>query len=447
MIIFLLECILIVASMMQFVSVGLFAWALIVILLYKNKLSWVDFWVKVLIASLPISYLTIFYTDGAKIFKWYNFAVLGLDVTIFLKMVKYKVKVNRNIFFALFLVLFIQLCRNLLLQNLNHIFEELMQEYITVITVWMFYQYIRIGEEPQTSLHQKCEKWTDLYLNMTLASGAGVIIQKMVYQYTGTIIGMITIWEKRQVFDMTFTGRSVLSVFLGGGMVLAVNNLLQGNKIFLSFVQFLFLAFSCAVNSSRSGLVASIIIILLMLFALFKYGTNGTAKRTLFFGIPILLGMIFATAYLIQSRASLQEVGLFAANGRLNLVEEVINTMSLSIPNLLFGVGVNGQYALGVSAQHNMFLEIWELNGTILAIPFVIAVLLILWTTRRRKNKYLLWQLILAHQFYSSFFATTFVPVILILTICSGIEERYDTNETEQIRLIRDRNQFINDKK
>lgn len=426
MILLILECILIVASMMRSIAVGLSAWALIVVIVYTKKENWVDFWIMVLITSLPISYLTIFYTEGVKIFKWYNFSVLGLDLTIFLKMVKRKVKVNLNIFITLFSILSVQLCRNLLLQNLNHIFIELMQEYITVITVWMFYQYIRMGEETATSLFQKCEKWTGLYLNVTLASGIGVILQKMVYQYAGTIIGAVTIFEKRQVFDMTFTGYSVLSAFLGGGMVIAINNLLHGNKKILSFIQFVFLAFACVVNSSRSGLIAAIIIILIMLLISFK--KYSTAKRTLLFGLPILAGMLSAMTYLMQTRLSLQSVGLLTDNGRFVLVEEVIRIMLSSISTFLFGIGINGQYSLGVSSQHNMFLEIWELNGTLIAIPFVIAVIMIIWSTRRRKNKYLLWQLLLAHQFYSSFFATTFVPVVLILTISSGLEGGKETN-------------------
>lgn len=204
-------------------------------------------------------------------------------------------------------------------------------------------------------------------------------------------------------------------------MVIAVNNLLHGKRKLLSFIQFLFLAFACVVNSSRSGLLASILIILLML--LISLRKHASMKRTLLFGILIIGGMIFATNYLMKTRTSLQKIGLLASTGRLDLIGSALQIMSSNILYFLFGVGINGDTALGIAAQHNMFLEMWVLNGTLLLIPFVIAVIMILWTTRRKKNRYLLWQTILAHQFYSSFFATTFLPVVLILTFSSHEEE------------------------
>lgn len=424
MIFFILECVLIIACMLRSVAVSLFAWAVIVILSFYKKENWVDFWIRVLILSLPISYLTIIsFTGESKIFKWYNFAILGLNLTILFKMIKEKARVNKITLYVLLLVLFIQLGRNLLSSNYTHLFAELVQEYFTVITVWMFCQYIRMEHRNDTNLGLMCEKWTSLYLDATLASGICVVIQRLVYILTGIIIGFAKIGERRQIFDMTFTGFSVLSVFLGGGMVIAVNNLLHGKQKLLSFIQFIFLAFACVVNSSRSGLIASIAIIILMLFLSLK--KRGTAKRTLLFGIPIIGGMVFSLIYLMQTRTSLQTVGLLAANGRLDLIDEAVSIMTSDLFNFLFGVGINGQYTLGISSQHNMFLEMWVLNGTILFIPFVLTVFMILWTTRHRKNRFLLWQLLLAHQFYSSFFATTFVPVVLILTFSSFVDDKF----------------------
>lgn len=412
-----LECILIIACMMRSVAVSIIVWTLIAALLYMKKESWPDFWVQLLIASVPISYMTIFLSDGGKIFKWYNIALLGLDLTVLLRMKKQNAKVNRNVFLTLVSILLFQLVRNLLLKKTDHLLVELMQEYAAVITVWMFFEYIRMERANVTNLYRLCEKWTSLYLNTTLASGVCVIAQREIYLFTGRLIGKATIWAGRQNFDMTFTGYSVLSVFLGGGMVIAVINLLHSKRKTLSFVQLLFLAYACVVNSARSGLFASIVIILLMLLqSLRRYGT---AKRALLFGIPIIIGMIISLFYLLQTRTSLQIVGLFDATGRQDLIDQAFQIMTSNASTFLFGVGVNGAEALGISAQHNMFLEMWVLNGTILLIPFVIVVFMILWKTRRRKNRYLLWQLLFAHQFYSSFFATTFLPVVLILTFGS----------------------------
>ena len=82
---FILESGLIISYMYQFAWIGALLWIILMFVQYQKKIDNIDFWMRLIIISLPISYLEITCQSGMHIFKWYNFSILGFLITTFLK--------------------------------------------------------------------------------------------------------------------------------------------------------------------------------------------------------------------------------------------------------------------------------------------------------------------------------------------------------------------------
>ena len=415
-----LELIMILAYLYKQTALGLAAWGFIVYYLMRNKRNTIDLFVKCLIASIPTSYLEITGEIGAHIFKIYNFTIFFLVIYLIYYIQTRKLKINKTVLLVFYIVLLLQFIRTLLCVNLPSALIELMQEYIIILPTGLMYIYYNNEPECQGITNDSTE-WIDLYYYTTIATSLGVLYQFLLFTYTSTGIGFLTIWRGRQVFDLLFTGYSVLTVYLGGGMIIAMSKLLRGEKTFTNLCILLLIGISCAINSARSGLLSAVVVILIML--IFAFFEKKNVRYALFYGIPVLMLISYIVSFLISHRQSLQVGGLLFANNRENVAQFAFDLMENNLLYFWFGTGINGAQLSGVS-QHNMFLEMWTLNGTLFLIPFVLLVISLLYMTRRNSNRFLLWQLFIGHQFISSLFASTFIVPILIIVLCSNAEQR-----------------------
>lgn len=405
------ETILIIAYMHKMAVLGFAVWIILMIVQYFKKSNAVDYWVRLIILSIPISYLELSCEAGSHIFKWYNFCILGLAITLLCK-----TKIERKSFAILFGALIFQLFINLFNSNLYTVFAELMQEYITVITIWLFWNYKREQyrlKDKKDKLESQCVKWTDTYLMIASTSSISVIYQYILYTFFNVSVGKITVFPSRTVFDMTFTGYSVLSVLLGAGMIISLSKLLKGYQIYKHVACLLVTAVGCAINSSRSGLFAALLVMAIMVAF--------SKKKTKFvIMILVIAVMVVSLSMLLTSRNAQDIYSLLGDNDRINLAISGVSLIFSNSKYLFFGLGIDASATGAVAAQHNMFLEFLELNGLILFIPFFVAVIYIIICTRKKENRYLLWHILISHQFFSSFFATTFLPVVVILTLSSS---------------------------
>lgn len=416
-----LEVVLIITYMHKFAAISIIVWIIIMLDQYYKRKSTVDYWIKLIILSLPISYLEINCEVGAHIFKWYNFSILCFGITMLNLIIRKGMKIEKKSFIILTAIILFQLCRNLFTTDWKGILSELVQEYIVVITVWLFFNYKRFQDKDLSAREQlmvQSSEWTDKYQLVTFASAICILYQFLLYTLFGQVVGFITFFPARTVYDMTFTGYSVLSALLGGGLIISLTKILNGERIARNALYMVIIFMGCGFNTSRSGLYAAIIIMLIMI-ALSLNKKKGFMIATVIL-IPVLLLMIFSINIMLSNRNSLTGQTLLSDNGRFALMKQGLETIFSDINALLFGLGINAQYYIkGVTIQHNMFLEMLELNGLILFIPFVVVVLMFLRYTKEKENRYLLWHILLSHQFYSSFFATTFLLVVLILSISS----------------------------
>ena len=413
-----LELLLIISYLYKQMVFGIIIWCVIVAFLYKNRKNRLDILIKCLISSVPISYLEITCEVGFHIFKIYNLIILLLILYLLNAIQKARMKVNKSIILASIIVLSIQLIRTLLCTDLPSAFIELIQEYITVFTIGLFAIYIK-NVHSLKDVHFNVNEWVDLYYYTTISASLGVIYQFLIYTTSGARIGNTTIWLGRQVFDLLFTGYSVLTVYIGGGIIIAVSKLLNGDRAIFHLFSLFLTGFACAINSARSGLFSAILIVLIMfVIALMK---KKKIRYALIYGIPVFLFMAYTISFLVSHRQSLQGGSLLFANNRDVVAHYAFEQMFSNALYFLFGKGINSPKLDGIS-QHNMFLEMWTINGTIFLFAFIVVVIALIYKTKNKSERFLLWHIFVAHQFISSLFASTFIVPVLLIVLCSEDE-------------------------
>ena len=318
-----------------------------------------------------------------------------------------------------FFVLSLQMIRTIMCRDLDSAFSELIQEYLTVVTFWLFWNHYHETKN-EYAYDDMSKEWISCYYLMVICSALGIFFQYFLFLRTHRVYGFASIWTGRQSFDLLFSGYSVLSVLIGGGMVIAVSKILDRHNSWYNLGILMLLSLACGINSARSGFFAAIAIIAIMVINAFqKKRITGT---TLIISTVAVFVISFSLYYLVSRRTSISQGRLFAGHGRIELARAGLEQIQENSWNFLFGIGINGAQIYGLS-QHNMFLEMQVLNGVFFFVPFTIAVLYILYVTRKKTGRFLLWHILLAHQLISSFFATTFLLPVLIIAISSELEK------------------------
>lgn len=425
---FLLEFLLIVTYLHKKPVPGLIVWVFIMFLsvriMKRDKLGYLVLW---LIASIPVSYLEITCEIGTHIFKWFNLCIVLLTIYL-LKCARWKIKLANEWLTVIIVMLIFQLIRNLFLFEdfVGSPLIELIQEWIIVIPVCLFYSHIKVNRNTiNTALLVR--QWEGYYLNMVTACAVGVLYQYFMDRQ-GIRLGFITAFAVRRVYDMTFTGFSVLSALLGGGMVIGMSRLLRHFRV--SYLLSLILcALACAINTSRSGFLAAFVVIAILMLKQFHNGWKISVKKIMLYCIFAVVAAV-SIFMLMRTRISLKGVNLLNDNGRFDLIIEFVKTILVEAKTFLFGTGMYSHIS-----QHNMFLEFWLRNGTIAGVLFIGFILLLLFRTRKSSMNYLIWHLFLAQQFFTGFFAATFLLPVLFLLLAGNMKAPPIQRETIMIKL------------
>lgn len=417
-----LEILLIILYMHKLAIIGLAVWFLIMILsmhIMKNdRLGYLVLW---LIAKLPVSYLEISCEIGTHIFKLFNFCIVLLTLYL-LSYARWKIKLANEWVTVIIVMLLLQLIRNLCLDGFfTSPLIELIQEWIIVIPICLFYAHSRTDHNKEKYL-DLVNRWEDCYLYMVTASAIGVFYQFIMYRQ-GIRLGFITTFATRTVYDMTFTGFSVLSTLLGGGMVISVNKLLKRFQV-RYLLSLILCAIACVINTSRSGLFAAMVIIVILMLKQFRNRWRISVKKIVLYCIFAIVAVI-ALIMLMETRISLKGTNLLNNNGRLDVIMEGLEIMTEDVGTILFGMGMYSHVS-----QHNMFLEFCLRNGIIAGVLFAGFILMLLFKTRKSSMNYLTWHLFLSQQFFTGFFATTFLLPVIILLLAGNVKE----NSIEKIK-------------
>lgn len=239
----------------------------------------------------------------------------------------------------------------------------------------------------------------------------GVLLQSQLYTRAGITLGNVSFFQARVSYDLTIPAFSVLSGILAMGIVLGP--ILWRNSSKISGILIAILSSTAIlVNSSRTGLAAGgIVLILMILFP--PRGVRRTASRLAVIPVGGFLWLLYES---LQSSSRFSESGgLFDDNGRFESVTEPMGVFLDSVQNVLIGIG----YVYEGEKPHNFVIETLVSSGIIAFLILMVWGAALLFYMRGSEWFYLILTLLAGSMFYAGFYAVKVFTVVAILAIVS----------------------------
>lgn len=361
-----------------------------------------------LIFSIPTYNISVI---GDKLHHMFSWCSILLGILMFYLI--YTLIINQTKFHIKNLLLLLLFTSFIIITNFSLYFAN--DSVIKVIQVFLMIVPVLLSVEQADFLSEKVDKKTlrnienNIIYTIT-ATAVAVIFQYTIFNINGTMLGKITIYEGRIVFDLLFKAYSVLSLYMGLGIVISVKRFFKEYKI-IYLVLSLIILVGIVFNSSRTGLVASLIVSLIIVLKSLKY-----KKKYILKIIVILIGifiMILATNFLLNSRNTNT---LMDNNGRFGTYEYSFNLIFRNFLSFLLGNGLSlSNYNEMVA--HNFFME------TILSSGIVVFSIVFYWCVKllkcinRSEFKYIIWAIFIGSMFITNFQGNMFATIFFIISI------------------------------
>ncbi len=252
-----------------------------------------------------------------------------------------------------------------------------------------------------------------LYLFGTISVGIQILVQKSVISITGKIIGhYATMGGSRIAYAGLMGDFSFATLFLASGCMLLLVRYLEYHNIGLLpfIIGELFLAYCSLVVTSRTGIVAlGIVVVLYVCKNWNKFGWK--------FAIMII-GMIavmpLALNILLASRSG---QNLFDSSGR---IENYKIAIQLFCRNPLLGVGLGLKHLLndyGILVPHNFFIQYLLQIGFLGTIIMLLFYLIYLINDFDWKNpmRWIFWLIVIGSMFIPDIFSSRFYYAIIVI--------------------------------
>ena len=375
-----------------------------------------------LILSLPLSYVSItgINPDRSHMVSWYTLFLAIYILYFFVQLYKKKVTIKLKYLVPILFVFIWIFVRNLFLNNLTFL-VDFIQIVITIIPIFIGVCYKKKSLKINIDIFNKLKV-------VCLSTAVLVIIQSIAYKLLGIELGYITFFRERITFDVLFTGFSELSIFIGIGVLISSNKLLDQFS-YKDLFGILIMLTGMVINSSRTGLISVIAVFILMYLQ--KISTKETLSKKLskfsLLLVAIAIGY-FGLKLLLEKRTTIGG-NIFDDNGRFITYGYALDAIFKNATNFLFGIGLNpDNYGM---IPHNFILEILLQNGIIVLSFFIIGIIFILKEINKNPYKYTLYYILISSLFVTSFFAKTYLTVIIIILLCS-IDKKTYTGENDE---------------
>ena len=232
-----------------------FAMSIIIfsLLIYKNKKNIYKNFADILVLSLPLYSLSIVGDKINHAFSWILIMLLILSIYNFFLIIKERKTISKKSFALLLLgivLLIISNVRTFPVYGLIEVGQVLMM-IIPIITTCICKDIItkKINKKDFNNVIKRIE-------DVIIATAICTIIQCIAYYVLNMSIGKISIYPNRIIFDLFFKAYSVLSLFIGIGIIIAVIRIiksLQERKIeYTEICKLIVFIIAIVINSSRT---------------------------------------------------------------------------------------------------------------------------------------------------------------------------------------------------
>ena len=418
-----------ILGLLSFLSIS------IIILMKKKSITIEEKIIDLMILSLPLHSISIIGDKMHHILSWPIIMILIILIYNIRIIIKNKIKISTSTKIMMIICIFLLLISNLKNPNKLKGIIEICQILIMVIPIITTYisKDIIIKKISKNYINNTLDKIESVILAVCL----GTLIQYIVYQCTGNILGRISFFYKREVFDLFFKAFSVLSIFLGLGIIIATTKLIKKFSV-VELIKIIFFVMVIGINSSRTGLIAAIITIFIMFSS--KIFNLEKKQKIFLYGI-LAISAIISIIYIIQFRGELGNI--FSGNERMDTYKYGIDLLKSDIRILLLGNGLD--YSIyNNMLPHNSILETLVCCGLIFTSITIFGIIRLIKYIKTTKYKFLIFHIIIASMFITCFQGNPFTTIIIILAIIDesfyckkGVENdkkrRFDNNSCTNI--------------
>lgn len=378
-----------------------------------------------LILSSPIFQIGIIGAKTSHLLSWFNVFLMIFIVYLINNFIRCKAKIIISSAMLVGSALSITAITSAFSENYKDNYLEFMQVVFMVIPILMVYQQRKYLTQ---KINEEDKKMWAKYINISLiATVVATLIQYIMYTKFKTIIGNVTIFNSRNSFDFLFKGYSVLSMYLGIGVILNMTRLWSNHKL-QSIIMIMVCLFGIMINSARTGLVVSALISIVITISKSKKSLKNlrVAVVIIIIGILVFLGV---ARFILKNRTI---AGLFNDNGRIETYEQGLKTINSSFKNFLFGIGLSNKN-YNSTWPHNFIIQSILTMGIITTSIWIISIFYILKYINKIDFKYVLWYIFIASMFITSFHAMSFITLYISIGILL-VEEKEEQIENKYIR-------------
>ena len=365
--------------------------------------------VILLILSSPFFSISILGDRLHHVFSWpIIFLTLLSIIMIFNKQTLDNIKSKKKIWAIIILLFIFIMIRNLINSN----FTSGLTDYIQLLL--MFFPILLVYTNKQMfnfSDDFKYEFKINKYIiSVCVAMALAVFVQYIYHVKFNMIIGEVSIYSGRIIYDLFFKGYSVLSIFLGTGLVMCFIELYR-RKSFLNLIDIIIIVTSIGINSSRAGLISGLIVC----GVLFLKGIN--KRENLLINIIIIVcGVLFIVFGLKMFTTNRGLNNLFADNGRSQNYSEAIKTITNNPTNFFVGIGLVTEGYIYM-LPHNFILQYWLTTGLLALIIILFLLYRLLHYLKGSDYFYIILSIVIGCLFITDFHANIFFTVFAIAGI------------------------------
>lgn len=387
------------------VYLGAFSVMMSVVLLFICSPTLQVFSIYGLIYSLPISYISILGDQFHHILSWYNIFLVIFSVELLIRNYHFARIRKKSVCFIGLGILFLLLLYNNLGYGRDII--ELMQVMMIIVPCILFYL------TPQ-KINGMVQKYANSFSMAICATALFTITQFILFTSCRHQIGFIQVNAVRIICNAWFKGFSVLSVFLGIGILLQFISFLKTKRLG-SVVIMLICFFGIVVNTSRTGLVACALMVNIVFFQYLLRKKNGAN-----FILSCLI-MIILEGGLMLFFLSHRSMSLLNDNGRLETYANGLQEIFRTGKNLFLGIGLS-EHGYGKVSPHNFILQSVLDMGILAGSILFSQILLILIKLQKSIYVSVLWLILIGGMFVTAFFSNTYIVICFILAVLGSRE-------------------------
>ena len=366
--------------------------------LRDKKYPFFDRIVKILIFSLPLSYISVLGESLPHALSWYN---IFLFVFLIYLCIKAGHKVVRKV--ASISAIFVALLGISILGTIDFYKSiiEVTQIMLMVVPLLVVYKS-KINAKNIKNL-------SNCYRDVCVSTAICMLIQLIAFNHFDTILGTVNLYAQRVSCSVLFTGASILPIFIGVGLVISLIDATMGVDRMFNVLCATIMLSSVVLNTSRSALFALIITVFYILFShLRRLKKKIDGRLLLFIALLLVVGVVYQSVTRIGLSSFLDD------NGRYETWANGYNIWTSSIKNFLFGGGFASNEWNDAVLPHNMLIQSLAQTGLIFTLSMIIALAKYMKENRNKPHFPVIIFLLLSGMLVTDFYANAFITIAFI---------------------------------